>query len=990
MILPRGSSIPILAQSPQQVSSRSLPTRLTRPVAERGTLSANCVVESSDPGDFVASAEFSFLGASDSSHEASDQSSFTTPPDQAPQEPANAIDTTQATNCAGVPIVNIPAADGLPRRANLPLAPASIAAEADGSRPTVRQIIGTDCTEEHAYATYLELAEVANYVGPVPGFIAKSFAAAAGQLGAAYVQQPTTENILLLMLFPKVVLNRPTGEMGAAIHAFPDCTWPLARLHSVAASSKTLKEKIERQLEQGRVGRAAKLLAESSILPCDDEVVAKLKDLHPDGLPNPFWRAARNGRNTFQIDPELDVMNLFTFSNDTGTGLSGWTAPLLRTALDDEGMVNFCTTLALQIGNDSAKGRAILTATVLVPLAKQNGGVRPIAVGELIYRFAARILLASLETTSTLLPTQLGVGSAFGVEPIVHAVERFHDGELGDHRWITTLDFKNAFNAVPRQDLAEAIGKYNPIAWKAASWRYGQPSDAVIRGGDALERIQVSQGVAQGDPLAPYFFSLAIRQTLEEIKRHVESCIGAQILLVAYLDDVCIFAPTQGALAAVATFFASAPISPGLHLNLTKCTEASAVSVREAGIALLGTFIGPVERRRAFLAAKVDEEIEKLQKLEHLRFQDRFALLSQSLQHDLRHLTRTLDATSIEAEWKRLDNFVTSTVLRMAEASGLTETDHARSLQQLPQRMGGLGLPCMLTILPYARQAMSAGAAAVVNQWIDSEEEAPPLIRQRELLMPVWEKMLADVTSDLTSLQVATLLEAASPVGRRWLRQLPVSKETVITNKTFSVSIALRLLGHSSSICSMCAGPDSFRHAESCPRSRQHPTARHEAVKYAHRAVLQRFPRSRIIVEPVVSSGDSADRADLRITGTAALDGVVTDVDFAVHSVATIAAKQSLRAADHVPDPKGKTDKVLTIIANRLKLKAEEKRRRYQGRTPGSFVPLIISSGGLLDIEMQDAWSAWSKADKNFWSKIVSKISCILIVYRAHSYVWIT
>lgn len=72
---------------------------------------------------------------------------------------------------------------------------------------TFRRIISLDCSEEQACNVYLTLVEVPNYVGPVSGFLAKSFAAAAGQLVAAYVQQPTAENLLLVMLFPKVVLN---------------------------------------------------------------------------------------------------------------------------------------------------------------------------------------------------------------------------------------------------------------------------------------------------------------------------------------------------------------------------------------------------------------------------------------------------------------------------------------------------------------------------------------------------------------------------------------------------------------------------------------------------------------------------------------------------------------------------------------------------------------------------------------------------------------
>lgn len=79
---------------------------------------------------------------------------------------------------------------------------------------------------------------------------------------------------------------------------------------------------------------------------------------------------------------------------------------------------------------------------------------------------------------------------------------------------VTTLDFKNAFNSVARKDLADAIDRHNPKARKAARWRCGDASDALVRRLDVVERIQVSQGVAQGDPLAPYFFSLAIRQAL--------------------------------------------------------------------------------------------------------------------------------------------------------------------------------------------------------------------------------------------------------------------------------------------------------------------------------------------------------------------------------------------------------------------------------------------------------------------------------------------
>ena len=80
--------------------------------------------------------------------------------------------------------------------------------------------------------------------------------------------------------------------------------------------------------------------------------------------------------------------------------------------------------------------------------------------------------------------------------------------------------------------------------------------------------------------------------------------------------------------------------------------------------------------------------------------------------------------------------------------------------------------------------------------------------------------------------------------------------------------------------------------------------------------------------------------------------------------------------------------KVVEIIAHRLLLKAEEKCRRYEGRTPGAFVPLLLSSGGVLHSEMWEAWAGWASKDSSFRQKITRRVSCLLIEFRAHAYIW--
>lgn len=74
-------------------------------------------------------------------------------------------------------------------------------------------------------------------------------------------------------------------------------------------------------------------------------------------------------------------------------------------------------------------------------------------------------------------------------------------------------------------------------------------------------------------------------------------------------------------------------------------------------------------------------------------------------------------------------------------------------------------------------------------------------VSERKLLIPVWDQLSAQLISESTSLEIATIIKAASPGGRSWLQQLPVSLATHMTNNTFCVSLALRMSGRSSSIC---------------------------------------------------------------------------------------------------------------------------------------------------------------------------------------------
>ena len=84
---------------------------------------------------------------------------------------------------------------------------------------------------------------------------------------------------------------------------------------------------------------------------------------------------------------------------------------------------------------------------------KTDGGVRPIAVGEVLRRLVGKCWMKSelvKDACKDLLePRQLGVGSQGGAEAIVRAVnallkEKGHDQDMA----LLKVDFRNAFNVI--------------------------------------------------------------------------------------------------------------------------------------------------------------------------------------------------------------------------------------------------------------------------------------------------------------------------------------------------------------------------------------------------------------------------------------------------------------------------------------------------------------------------------------------------------------
>ena len=508
---------------------------------------------------------------------------------------------------------------------------------------------------------FLKLAQIPTIFVPLPGRLVPSFISAAERCAVAFLDCPSEQTLLDFLALPKVGVL-PSALHGASatsrLQAYPDIEWPEGRLGLAPSEGLQGVPKVEKLVEKGRLGSAGRVLTGTTrIAEVNEETLSSLRGLHPEGPQEPF--GPHQGPQHGEAPDEGDVQKaLASLKWDTAPGISGWTVPLLRIAARNGAVLRFLTSLTGMITSSSAPGRAMLCASRITPLLKASGGIRPIAVGCLIYRLAAKTIQRKAFKSDFLLKTQFGVGTKGGVEPIIRAVERGLEGTLDrPYTILTSLDFSNAFNTCDRLDIEAGLRLHAPTLFRTGKWAYGGPSVLVLPpcadGPSPL--LCSSQGVRQGDPLCPLFFSLAIRPLLSEL----QAFLGPDRVVFAYLDDIYILSASTDPLPQVHEFFVDKNAS--IRLNASKCMSMDFAEIREKGLKILGSCVGPKAMREDFLREKVEEEESNLDRLRDLPSQHALLLLRSCFQQDLRHLQRSLLSSDLGHLWNQLDTALYNT-----------------------------------------------------------------------------------------------------------------------------------------------------------------------------------------------------------------------------------------------------------------------------------------------------------------------------------------
>lgn len=822
--------------------------------------------------------------------------------------------------------------------------------------------------------------------------VVRPFIATAGRLAEVWLADQSDINLSHLLALVKYGLA-PAIANGVATTLSRLAAFPHVLPPSLPEQTAQTKDRIKNAIsltEAGFIGKAERALNdEARIAPMNDDTLAKLRSKHPEGEHNPF-DAPAHATAMYPDLPQEDQMqrSLASFSTDTAPGSSGWSVKLLRLAAKSPPFLRFLHVYTTSVATGSACGRSLICAARLTPLMKTDGGIRPVAVGELIYRLAMKAIFAANFRKDLLSKHQFGVGSRGGVEPIVQAVHRAAGKDpLFPYTHLFSLDAVNAFNALKRRSLADAVRKHAPNLLRVATWAHNFSAPLILRKDKEAVSLKSSEGVRQGDPMSTLWFSLAIKDTIDAL----QELLGPDHLVLAYLDDIFVLAPSPDSLPQVIGHFADAPV----QLNAAKCKVYDLGRVDEEPIHILGTCIGSKPARERFLLDKVASIETDLNNLRLLPHQHALLVLRKSLQHKLRHLTRQLRSDDLSHMWSRLDASLWN-AMDSLRGQIPREQDHRRdrALLSLPTALGGCGILSHKEVAPLAYQAAQATASETLRLLVPRLRPDDDMRSQRELSQEAFLIKQDTLMASLSLRERILVTEAASQIGRRWLDVIPSSSRLRLADSDVRAGLHYRtLLPGSHGPCPSCAAANDAAHDEACQGRPDYRVSRHEVVKHALAAGLKMIPRLQVEIEPFLP--DLRRRNDLRISREQ-LDGTPSLREEYDLKVCVLSAPTNQRALTVQRPPadvslfKQAFDRVQFALAYHAKRKVMALPDLAPGLPPAPpFFALVLSSGGIMEKGMFEKLKEWKAMASGsvYHSWMLSSISISLVKARGRTFV---
>ena len=294
---------------------------------------------------------------------------------------------------------------------------------------------------------------------------------------------------------------------------------------------------------------------------------------------------------------------IFNLRTGTSPGPSGMRPEHLRLAMGEAGSqtaFNVADLVDLMLGGLVPSS---LATAGLVGIPKEDGGLRPIAYGEVLRKVAARMTLAAMRgPLSARLEDSGQLGLAKYGPFRVFAAAR---DAVRNRKYVFKIDCKNAFNSVERAAATEATAQaVSAIYEDSPNGRpdlglpfvqalHSQPTKLYFTG-ERLEPLVNFRGVDQGCPLSPLVFALVCQRQVDRVKADGASDTlagghGIQGVSAVFLhDDGYVMGEDP---AAVATFLKLLDVrfaEVGISLNPLKSQYLSPIDADSPQLAVWG------------------------------------------------------------------------------------------------------------------------------------------------------------------------------------------------------------------------------------------------------------------------------------------------------------------------------------------------------------------------------------------------------------------
>jgi Reverse transcriptase (RNA-dependent DNA polymerase) len=351
---------------------------------------------------------------------------------------------------------------------------------------------------------------------------------------------------------------------------------PDADVQAIRRAVSIVREGAPRNLS-----RATKALLQSPSVPINSDIIDQLRALHPAPVRSEPFSELPEGHAIpiVSIEEEL-LFQLLKSRVDNGSspGPSGWSGSHLQ-LIATRGSKHTRTGLCLliqDICNGRFRGavRERLLSCTLAPIWKRgvNNGIRPIAMGEVMYKLAAHYCMAQVEDhLPTLFPRiQFGVKRAGGSEAAAQLIRAtLEEARVRDSTSIAlATDFKNAFNLMSRVAAWEKLlsTPETEAIWRMFRWAYSVSSPLLVFDREELHTVlRSAEGTRQGDPFSAFIFALCMQQMYETAIHSLPNCHG-----IAVLDDFTLIGPATDVFHAFDRLCESAP-SYNMQLQVAKC-----------------------------------------------------------------------------------------------------------------------------------------------------------------------------------------------------------------------------------------------------------------------------------------------------------------------------------------------------------------------------------------------------------------------------------